>query len=518
MIVVGILSIIFGIILAVWTFIQKGSDVLAMSADSLAKLKQYAFKALEQKMENDPSNTDYTTFGQYAGYIKNSNGEVTILDTNALKLKGIAHSVSNGILIFSILMIIVGILCVVGYFAFDRKRKNVIRETAVQRFKDKSRIFCIGCIMAVVGCAMSIYSWIQMAGMNYKLQQQVKIWNRFVDKGISNKNINSGWESWLKLDKSTVLNDFGAGSPVNTTLVTIFSIVGFLLLFVGIILAVSIVGTACKTKLYPVFNGLILIFLTLLIIVPMYKTLIDSFDALAGNGVYLLPQRFTLRAYQEIVTQTDMYRPFLISVITTLAGTLLGLTLSTLGAYVLIQFEMPGRNFLAYMLLFTMIFSGGMIPLFLVMKNLHLTNTLWSVILPLSMNVYNLVLMRNFFEGIPASLFEAAQIDGCTPIQIFYKVVLPLSKAAIASIGLMFAVTFWNDYTNFKLYITENKLFNFQMKLRSFADETVQMSQYYATETIQSAAVIVAIIPFMILYPFCQNYFVQGVNVGAVKE
>ena len=114
-----------------------------------------------------------------------------------------------------------------------------------------------------------------------------------------------------------------------------------------------------------------------------------------------------------------------------------------------------------------MIFDGGMIPKYLVMKELHLLNTLWAVILPMAINVYNLVLMRNFFEGIPESLFEAAEIDGCSPMRIFFTIVLPLSKAALASIGLMFAVSFWNDYTNFKIYITDNKLFNFQIKLRS---------------------------------------------------
>jgi putative aldouronate transport system permease protein len=214
-----------------------------------------------------------------------------------------------------------------------------------------------------------------------------------------------------------------------------------------------------------------------------------------------------------------LYKPFLISCIVTVAGTFLGLLLATLGAYVLIQWEMPGRNFLAYMLLFTMIFDGGMIPKYLVMKNLHLLDTLWSVILPLAINIYNLVLMRNFFEGIPESLFEAAEIDGCSPMGTFFKIVLPLSKAALASIGLMFAVQFWNDYTNFKIYVTDNSLFNFQIKLRNMVmDNDIPSNNAIDPNTISNAAVIVAILPFAIIYPFCQKYFVQGVNVGAVKE
>ena len=127
--------------------------------------------------------------------------------------------------------------------------------------------------------------------------------------------------------------------------------------------------------------------------------------------------------------------------------------------------------------------------------------------------------MRNFFEGIPESLFEAAEIDGCSPMRTFLTIVLPLSKAALAAIGLMFSVTYWNDYTNFKIYVTNNKLFNFQMKLRSMVmDSDLPTDDTISTNALQNAAVIVAIIPFMTLYPFCQDYFVQGINVGAVKE
>lgn len=198
----------------------------------------------------------------------------------------------------------------------------------------------------------------------------------------------------------------------------------------------------------------------------------------------------------------------------------MGLAISTLGAYVLIQWKMPGRNLFASILLFTMIFSGGMIPTYLVMKSLRLTNTLWVVILLPAINVYNMVLMRNFFEGIPVSLFESAEIDGCSPMKTFFKIVLPLSKAALTSIGLMFAVSYWNDYTNYKLYITNDNLYNFQMKLRSvILGSDLPTAIGGATEnTVKNAAVIVAILPFMIIYPFCQKYFVQGVNIGAVKE
>jgi putative aldouronate transport system permease protein len=220
------------------------------------------------------------------------------------------------------------------------------------------------------------------------------------------------------------------------------------------------------------------------------------------------------------MTTQKLYRPFINSVVTTIFGTLLGLVMSTLGGYVLAQEDLPGRTAIAYFLLFTMIFSGGMIPEYLVMKKLHLVNSMWILVVKHGMNVYNLVLMRNFFEGIPGSLFEAAKIDGCSPMGIFFKIVLPLSKAALASIGLMFAVTVWNDYSTVQIYITNRDQVNFQYILRVMVmDGDTPVTQYSVSQTtLYYAAIICAILPFMALYPFLQKYFVKGVNVGAVKE
>ena len=274
-----------------------------------------------------------------------------------------------------------------------------------------------------------------------------------------------------------------------------------------------------KIRLFNVINGIIFILISIIMLIPIYKVLVDSFDLSSAYGMRLWPKQFGLAGYESVLSNPTLYRPLLISVGTTLAGTFLGLALSTLGAYVLIQWDMPGRTFFANFLLFTMIFNGGMIPTYLVMKNLGLTNNLLGVVLLPAINIYNLVLMRNFFEGIPQSLFEAATLDGCTPMATFIKVVLPLSKAALASIGLMFAVAYWNDYTNYKLYITDSTLYNFQMKLRSImmGSDLPQANGGATENTVKSAAIIIAILPFMILYPFLQKYFVKGVNVGAVK-
>ena len=275
-----------------------------------------------------------------------------------------------------------------------------------------------------------------------------------------------------------------------------------------------------KVKIFDIVLIVIFTVFSLAMIIPVYKVLVDSFDLKTAYGMKLFPERFGLAGYKSIFTNPTMLRPFLISCYTTVMGTVMGLLISVLGAYVLIQWKMPGRAFVANVLLFTMIFNGGMIPTYLVMKEFHLTNNLWGVILLPAINVYNLVLMKNFFEGIPVSLMESAEIDGCSHFRILYKIVLPLSKAALASIGLMYAVGYWNDYTNYKLYITNSNLYNFQMKLRDLImGSDLPSAVEGATEnTVKNAEVIVAILPFMIIYPFCQKYFVQGVNIGAVKE
>ncbi len=279
-------------------------------------------------------------------------------------------------------------------------------------------------------------------------------------------------------------------------------------------------GPKKKIHLFGLLNGLFFLAFCLMILLPLWKVLVDSLDLTTGYGMKLLPEKFGIAGYTSVFTNKSLYIPLINSVITTVSGTAIGLMLSTLGAYVLIQEEMPGRNLMAFFLLFTMIFQGGMIPTYIVLRKLGLTNTLWSVILLPAINVYNLVLMRNFFDGIPKSLFESATLDGCSPMQTFTRIVLPLSKAALAAIGLMYAVAYWNDYTNYKLYITKELLYNFQMKLRSImmGSDLPQANNGAVENTVQNAAVIVAIIPFMVLYPILQRYFVTGITLGAVKE
>ena len=282
----------------------------------------------------------------------------------------------------------------------------------------------------------------------------------------------------------------------------------------------AVAGRKRRLQLFDVVNYIVFVILGLAILVPIWKVLVDSLNAVGVYQFRLWPSQFTLDGYCTIIETSALYRPFINSVVTTIMGTLLGLVLSTLGGYVLVKNEIPGRSALAYFLLFTMIFSGGMIPEYLVMKKIGLVDNMWILVFKHGMNVYNLVLMKNFFEGIPESLYEAAEIDGCSPMGIFFKIVLPLSKAALASIGLMFAVTIWNDYSTVKIYIMKPDQVNFQYKLRNMVmDGDTPTTAYKVSQTtLFNAGIISAILPFMILYPFLQKYFVQGVNIGAVKE
>ena len=283
---------------------------------------------------------------------------------------------------------------------------------------------------------------------------------------------------------------------------------------------VVVPGKKKKLTVFDIVLYIVFAILSLIIIIPIWKVLIDSFNAVGVYKFQLWPSDPTFAGYLTIATTAKLARPFINSVVTTVVGTLIGLVMSTLGGYVLNQYEMPGRNIISYFLLFTMIFSGGMIPEYLVMKRLGLVDNMWILVVKHGMNVYNLVLMKNFFEGIPGTLYEAAKLDGCSPMQIFYKIVLPLSKAALASIGLMFAVTIWNDYSTVQIYITNPTQVNFQYQLRvMIMDGDTPTTAYKVSQnTLYYASIVCAILPFMVAYPFLQDYFVQGVNVGAVKE
>ncbi len=275
-------------------------------------------------------------------------------------------------------------------------------------------------------------------------------------------------------------------------------------------------------KAFNTINIIIMISIVTMIMIPLLKIVIDSFDGQASETIFrVFPEEFTLDAYKLIISRPAILRPLLISLFSTIMGTAIAMTVTSMYAYGLSQRSLPGRKFFLNIALVTMVFRAGMIPLFLVVNDLGLMNNIFSVLLVHSMDAYYLILLKNFFEGIPTTIFDAAEIDGCTPMQTFLRIVLPLSKPGLAAIGLFYTVFFWNQFFDYILYIqTKPQLHNFQVFLRSLVIETDTQGLEgfsFATQSLKNSAITVSIIPVLILYPFVQKHFVKGINLGGVK-
>ena len=273
--------------------------------------------------------------------------------------------------------------------------------------------------------------------------------------------------------------------------------------------------------IFLIFAYAFLVLFMIIMIVPVLKVFVDSVDPSAASLMRIWPKQFDLSAYDQILSRPDLIKPFIISLLTTIIGTIVGLLLTTLAAYVIIQKNMPGNRFFINMILFTMLFNGGLIPTYLTVSYLGLMNNFISVIIPVTLTAYNIILMKSFFQTIPQALYEAAELDGCTPIGIFWRIVLPLSKPALASIGLFIAVAMWNDFMHFQLYIQDPLMQNFQLKVRQLVlmDQAVGTSASAVSgDMLKSAVIIVVMAPFLAVYPFIQKYFQKGVTLGGVKE
>lgn len=277
-----------------------------------------------------------------------------------------------------------------------------------------------------------------------------------------------------------------------------------------------------RIDVFPPANALFLVVLVLVILVPIAKVVVDSLDGMASETVFrLLPGRLTLEGYEHVVTRSTITRPLLVSFAVTLSGLAFSMMVTSLYAYALAQPGLPGKKIFLGMALITMVFQPGMVPLFMVVRNLGLMNTLLPVILVKSIDAYYMLLLMNFFKSIPTSILDAARIDGCTPSRIFVQIVLPLSKPGLAAIGLFYMVLFWNQWFEYILYIQRaTHLHNFQVFMRSvlIESETQGYDGYsVASQTLKNAIVVISIIPVLIVYPFVQKHFVKGINLGAVK-
>ncbi|WP_232820362.1 carbohydrate ABC transporter permease [Brachybacterium sp. YJGR34] len=280
-------------------------------------------------------------------------------------------------------------------------------------------------------------------------------------------------------------------------------------------------------KVFAVFNGIILTGFALMCLIPFIHIIGSSFATpgeLATRNFVLIPREWTTAAYQYILSTPTIFRAMGISVFVTVVGTFVSLVLTSMMAYALSKPQLPGRRYINFLVIFTMLFSGGMIPTFIVVTKLGLVDSLWSLILPVAVNAFNLVIMRNFFQGIPASLEEASRIDGCSEVGVFARVVLPLSLASIATIGLFYAVTYWNTYMHAVLYINDSSKWPIQVLLRQVvivssgmnADTSV-VDVVPPAQSVKMAVIAVATLPMLAIYPFVQRFFVKGAMIGSVK-
>ncbi len=277
---------------------------------------------------------------------------------------------------------------------------------------------------------------------------------------------------------------------------------------------------------------LIVLFITILCltcIIPFIHLIsksISSNEAVLSKSVYLLPKQITLEAYRQIFMDGQLTHSMRYSVLVTVIFTVLGLASTVMAAYPLSRKRLRGRSVFTFIIMFTMYFGAGLIPSYLLMKDLHLLNNMWVLILPLIFSPYNFLIMKNYYSSsIPDSLEESAYLDGANNFQIIWKIVLPLSKPILATIALFLAVGRWNAFQDSKYYITTKSKHIIQYLLSlmvlTSADQSVSISEATAADTtpevLQAAAVMFATIPIMLIYPFVQKYFVKGVMIGAVK-
>ncbi|RKL66227.1 ABC transporter permease [Salipaludibacillus neizhouensis] len=279
-------------------------------------------------------------------------------------------------------------------------------------------------------------------------------------------------------------------------------------------------------RVFDVFNYIILAIIALAMIVPFFYVIAGSFSTeseLARRAFFIIPETFSLNAYKYIFSTPTFIRGIGVSVFVTIAGTLISLSLTLTMGYALSKSRLIGHKWYIYIVIFTIIFQGGMIPTYLLIRDLGLLNSLWALILPIAMNPMWLIIVISFFRNIPKELEESARIDGCTDLGVFWKIALPLSKPIIATFALFYAVQYWGDYFNALLYISDNSKYPVMLLLQNIM--TMADTQFGEVDTLveqpdeslKLAVIVVATVPIMLVYPFLQKHFAKGMMLGSVK-
>lgn len=286
-----------------------------------------------------------------------------------------------------------------------------------------------------------------------------------------------------------------------------------------------------KNNWFDYLNIVFMILLSCCILFPFWILISQSLmtkQELALTGYAMIPKEITFAAYEYLLkTNTFLLRGFQVSLFITVAGTALCLFFTSTYAYALSKKHLPYRKTFTFIAFFTMLFSGGLVPTYMLIVGLKLINSVWALILPSLISPWYLFIMRNFFMAIPNEVEESAVIDGANDMMIWARIVIPLSLPAIATIGLFYAVAYWNSWVPASIYISDSEKWPLQMILRQLINSALLENQTGASElteqkmtdsiSIQAAAVMIASIPIMLVYPFVQKYFVKGVMVGSIK-
>jgi putative aldouronate transport system permease protein len=276
-------------------------------------------------------------------------------------------------------------------------------------------------------------------------------------------------------------------------------------------------------------NGFLLLVL-IIIAVPLWRVVMASFTPIAvytkeGVPFFLWPWEWSTAAYEQLMGQSSFLRATLNSVVITVTGTALSLALTIPLAYALSTRSLPGRNLITMLILFTFLFHPGLVPNYLLVTKLGLRDNILAIILPPAVSVYNTLVMKSFFEGIPDEIKEAARMDGANDLMVLWRIVLPLSVPILLTIGLFYAVSFWNEFFTPILYLNDSKLQPLPVILRNIlssasVSEYVEYDAYSASsvDSIKAASVLLTMIPMLLVYPWIQRHFTKGTLVGAVKE
>lgn len=278
-------------------------------------------------------------------------------------------------------------------------------------------------------------------------------------------------------------------------------------------------------RIFDILNTIIMLLIGLIMLYPFWYILVGSVSSVEHiySGRFLLwPDEFRTDAYTFMLKNKNVAASFLNSLFVTSIGTIISMTLSYMGAYVLSKRYLPARKILTIFLVFTMLFSGGLIPLYLLVNKIGLINRIWALILPTCLSTYYIIIMRNFLMTIPETLEEAAEIDGAGQLKIMMRIYLPLSAPILATVILFYAVGYWNSFFYATIFLNDSQYWTLQVLLR----ELVLMSNAAAldsasgtvlTENAKMALIIITSVPIIIVYPFLQRYFVKGMVMGSVK-